>query len=107
LLELNLSQNVIGPISAACLFDYLISPTCPLERLILNSADVDDFECGNNKNVFPSHLFLINIIPFDKENFVKAIRQNRSLTELNLSSNLIGKAENLNTGYYLICKWKI
>lgn len=46
LLELNLSQNVIGPISAACLFDYLVSPKCPLERLILKSADVDDFECG-------------------------------------------------------------
>ena len=71
-----MSQNVIGPVSAACLFEYLISPTCPLERLILKSADVDDFEC---------------------ENFVKAIRENRSLIELDLSSNLIGKAENLNT----------
>ncbi|KAJ1393741.1 hypothetical protein B484DRAFT_408123 [Ochromonadaceae sp. CCMP2298] len=51
-------------------------PTCPLERLVLRSADVDDFEC---------------------ERFVEAIKQNRSLVELDLSNNLIGSAENLNT----------
>lgn len=76
LLELNLSQNEIGPVSAKALFDYLISPSCPLERLILKSADVDDFEC---------------------ERFIEAIKQNKSLRELNLSANKIGTAENLNT----------
>ena len=76
LLELNLSMNIIGPVSAKALFDYLMSPTCPLERLILNSADVDDFECSR---------------------FVEAIRENRSLRELDLSNNKLGTAENLNT----------
>jgi Ran GTPase-activating protein (RanGAP) involved in mRNA processing and transport len=76
LLELNLSQNEIGPVSAKALNEYLISPTCPLERLILRSADVDDFEC---------------------ERFVEAIKQNRSLVELDLSNNKIGQQENLNT----------
>jgi Ran GTPase-activating protein (RanGAP) involved in mRNA processing and transport len=53
-----------------------VSPTCPLERLILRSADVDDFEC---------------------ERFVEAIKNNNSLVELDLSNNKIGSAENLNT----------
>jgi Ran GTPase-activating protein (RanGAP) involved in mRNA processing and transport len=76
LLELNLSMNIIGPVAAQALFDYLVSPNCTLQRLILNGADVDDFECGR---------------------FVEAINQNRSLQELHLSRNLIGSAENLNT----------
>lgn len=76
LLELNLSLNEIGPVAAKALFDYLVLPTCPLERLLLNSADVDDFECGR---------------------FIEAVKQNRSLRELDLSSNKIGTAENLNT----------
>lgn len=45
LIELNLSQNIIGPLSSNALFAYLRSPSCPLERLILNAADVDDYEC--------------------------------------------------------------
>ena len=53
-----------------------VSPTCPLERLILRNADVDDFEC---------------------ERFVEAIKENKSLVELDLSNNKIGSAENLNT----------
>jgi len=76
LLELNLSQNEIGPVSAKALFDYLINKSCTLERLILNSADVDDYEC---------------------ERFVEAIKDNTSLVELELSHNKIGSAENLNT----------
>jgi Ran GTPase-activating protein (RanGAP) involved in mRNA processing and transport len=51
-------------------------PTCPLRSLVLSSADVDDFECSG---------------------FIDAIKQNRSLRELDLSKNLIGKSENLNT----------
>jgi Ran GTPase-activating protein (RanGAP) involved in mRNA processing and transport len=76
LLELNLSQNEIGPVSAKALFNYLINASCTLERLILNSADVDDYEC---------------------ERFVEAIKDNKSLLELELSHNKIGSAENLNT----------
>lgn len=52
------------------------SPTCPLERLILRNADVDDYECSQ---------------------FIEALKQNPRLTELDLSSNKIGSAENLNT----------
>jgi hypothetical protein len=76
LLELNLSLNEIGPVAAKALFDFLLLPRCPLERLLLNSADVDDFECGR---------------------FIEAVKQNRSLRELDLSSNKIGTAETLNT----------
>jgi len=103
LLELNLSQNVIGPVSAACLFEYLISPTCPLERLILKSADVDDFECGLFHDKIVLFLGFLNLCFV--ENFVKAISENRSLIELDLSSNLIGKAENLNTGHISILQY--
>ena len=42
----------------------------------MNSADVDDYEC---------------------ERFVEAIKDNKSLLELELSHNKIGSAENLNT----------
>ena len=45
-------------------------------KLTLKSADVDDYEC---------------------ERFVNALSKNTSLKELDLSSNLIGSAENLNT----------
>jgi hypothetical protein len=76
LAELNLSQNIIGPVSSQALHDYLISPDCPLTSLILNNADVDDFECSG---------------------FVDAVKLNKSLRELDLSRNLIGKSENLNT----------
>eukprot|EP01031_Cornospumella_fuschlensis_P031077 gene31077-37560_t len=76
LLELNLSQNTIGPVSSNALFEYLLSAQCPLERLILNAADVDDYEC---------------------QRFVDAIQQNKSLRELDLSNNKVGMAENLNT----------
>ncbi len=55
---------------------HIESPTCPLERLILQTADVDDYEC---------------------ERFVEAIKENKSLVELDLSHNLVGSAENLNT----------
>lgn len=65
-----------GEYSAAALFEYLMSASCPLQRLILSSADVDDFECGK---------------------FVAAVKKNLSLRELDISSNKIGGAENLNT----------
>ena len=76
LIDLNLSQNVIGPESADCLAKYLAQEKCPLERLVLTKADIDDFEC---------------------ERFLNAIKGNMVLSELDLSNNLLGSAENLNT----------
>ena len=78
LLELNLSMNEIGDVSADALASYLRREDCPLQRLIMQTADVDDFEA---------------------EAFIDAVKENRSLLELDLSSNLIGGAENLNTVY--------
>lgn len=76
LLELDLSQNVLGPLTAAAMAKYIASPTCSVEKLTMQRADVDDFEC---------------------ERFVSAIGMNKSLVNLDLSYNLIGGAENLNT----------
>lgn len=45
LLELNLSQNEIGPESAAALFEFLCREDCPLERLVLANADVSSVQC--------------------------------------------------------------
>ena len=78
LLELNLSKNEIGDVAAEALAEYLKREDCPLQKLVLQSADVDDFEAAA---------------------FLGAVMENRSLTELDLSSNLIGGAENLNTVY--------
>lgn len=78
LLELNLSNNIIGKVSAQALAEYLGSPGCPLIRLILRNADVDDEEC---------------------EKFVRSIKENKNLQELDLANNKLGQAENLNTVY--------
>jgi hypothetical protein len=45
---------------------------CPLQKLVLNTADVDDFEC---------------------EKFVSNIETNTTLTFLSLRDNKIGKTE--------------
>ena len=74
--ELNLSSNVIGPKAAKAISNYLSSPNCPLQRLILQNADVDDYEC---------------------ERFIAAISDNDTLIEIDLSGNKIGSAEALNT----------
>lgn len=74
--ELNLSSNVIGPKAAKAISSYLSCPTCPLKRLILQKADVDDYEC---------------------ERFITSITGNSTLIEIDLSGNLIGSAEALNT----------
>jgi hypothetical protein len=55
---------------------YLSRADCSLKRLILQKADVDDDECRD----FVSSLFL-----------------NRNLEEIDLSENLVGSSENLNT----------
>lgn len=76
IIDLNLSENEIGPATAAMLKSYLASPNCSLERLTLRQADVDDYEC---------------------EAFVNSLKHNKSVRSLNLSYNFIGRAENLNT----------
>lgn len=74
--ELNLSSNVIGPKAAKAISAYLSCASCPLKRLILQNADVDDYEC---------------------ERFITSITDNSTLIEIDLSGNLIGSAEALNT----------
>jgi hypothetical protein len=76
LVELDMSFNVIGPDAAGSLANYLSLPSCPLKRLILQKADVDDDECRN---------------------FVEALEKNTCLEELDLSENLVGSSENLNS----------
>ena len=76
LIDLNLSYNVIGENAAGSLSSYLASPSCALIRLALQRADVDDMEC---------------------ERIVSSLRTNRSLTDLDLSENLVGSHEQLNT----------
>jgi hypothetical protein len=77
--ELNLSQNILGPAAAKALHHYLSKKDCPLERLVLNSSNVDDLECAH---------------------FIHAIEKNGNLLELDLSQNEIGKNEKAftNTG---------
>eukprot|EP01032_Pedospumella_encystans_P009853 gene9853-11567_t len=76
LVDLDISYNTIGPVAANYLSAYLAEGTCPLQRLVMRRADVDDGEC---------------------ERFVTSLKTNKCLLELDLSENLIGTAENLNT----------
>ena len=78
LTDLNLSQNVVDGESSKALAAYLSTASCPLKRLVLQSADVDDEEC----QMFVASLMVSN---------------NTELMELDLSRNIIGKSENLNT----------
>ena len=77
LVELNLSSNTIGPKAAKAISDYLSSYNCPLKRLIIQRADINDFGC---------------------ERLIAAIKNNENnLIEIDLSNNKIGSAEALNT----------
>jgi hypothetical protein len=76
LVELDMSYNVIGSKAANSLAAYLSIESCPLERLVLQKADVDDDECRD---------------------FVMSLLTNRKLKEIDLSENLVGNSENLNT----------
>jgi len=44
LIDLDISYNTIGPVAATCLSMYLAKETCPLQRMVLRRADVDDGE---------------------------------------------------------------
>jgi Ran GTPase-activating protein (RanGAP) involved in mRNA processing and transport len=76
LVELDLSQNEIGSDTSEALAQYLGRADCPLLKLVLKNADVDDFEC---------------------EGFISALQANTTLKEIDLSNNKIGSAEVLNT----------
>ncbi|KAG3064712.1 hypothetical protein PC121_g11579 [Phytophthora cactorum] len=73
--RLDISQNQIGPKSAQTLESYLVSPSCTLEMLHVDNADIDDHECAA---------------------FMTAFEKNQSIKRLWMSRNCIGKAENLN-----------
>jgi hypothetical protein len=76
---LDISQNDCDSDSADALASYLRQTEpfkCPLIRLTSRHADIDDFEC---------------------ERFVAALHGNLVLKDLDLSHNIIGGAENLNT----------
>jgi len=74
--SLNVSQNDVDSVSSTALAEYLRSPVCALRKLILRRADIDDCECGK---------------------FVTALTHNTTLELLDLSHNLLGQAETLNT----------
>jgi len=74
LTALDLSNNKVDE-SADIIREYLTQPDCRLRRLTLSSADVDDGECGQ---------------------LCESLKRNVSLTELDLSRNLIGEKENMN-----------
>lgn len=76
LTELNVSQNKIDGDAAETLAAYVRNPKCLLQRLIMQQADVDDFE---------------------GESFVTGLLSNTCLTELDLAHNKLGSAEQLNT----------
>jgi Ran GTPase-activating protein (RanGAP) involved in mRNA processing and transport len=74
--NVDLSQNKVDGQCSRALASYLRTPSCSLRRLVLKSADIDDTEA---------------------DHFVKSLMNNSTLQELDLSHNLIGRAETLNT----------
>jgi hypothetical protein len=75
---LNLSQNDVDGDCSKALSTYLAKSDCPLKCLIMQNADVDDDEC---------HRFVTSLM----------VSNNLNFKELDLSKNIIGKSENLNT----------
>ena len=73
---LNISRNKMDDDAADALAEYVKMEDCPCESLIMQVSDVDDFE---------------------GEHFVRCLMENRSITEIDLSDNLIGRAENMRT----------
>lgn len=76
LTELNLSRNKIDDKASEALARYVSNPNSPVVRLIMQNADVDDFECAA---------------------FVETLKTNTHLRDLDLSNNLLGSAEILNS----------
>jgi len=74
--SLNISRNKMDDDAADALADYVKMEDCPCETLVMQVSDVDDFE---------------------GERFVRCLMENTSITEIDLSDNLIGRAENMRT----------
>lgn len=70
--ELDLSRNKIDGLSSEALAEYLSREDCPIVRLTMKAADVDDGEC---------------------DHFVQSLVSNKVLLELDMSENLLGTAE--------------
>ena len=77
ILQVDLSNNVIGDLASNTLSAYLGQLSCPIVKLVMRNADVDDFECSR---------------------FVTSLKDNPNtkLQELDLTQNLLGSAEQLN-----------
>ena len=76
ILEINLSQNVVGDGTARALAEFLLQPNCPLHRLELEDCSLDDVGCVRIVNAIAS-----SHVPVES---------------LNVSRNRIGDAEILN-----------
>eukprot|EP00937_MAST-01D_sp_MAST-1D-sp2_P003129 g3129.t1 len=76
LVYLDLSGNKIDSATCTAIADFLRQKSCKLERFGLARADVDDSEARC---------------------IIEALEDNRSVTELDLSHNLLGNSEPLNT----------
>jgi hypothetical protein len=72
----DISQNIIGSEAAQALAEFVGNPDCKLQCLRMSDANIDDGECAA---------------------FVEVLMNNRHLKELDMSKNLLGKDENLNT----------
>ena len=69
---LDISRNKMDDDAADALASYVQQEDCPCESLVMQVSDVDDFE---------------------GERFVSCLMNNRSITEIDLSDNLLGRAE--------------
>lgn len=76
LTALDLSMNKLDGRAATALSDYLKKPTCPIVKLTLQAADIDDTEC---------------------DRFITSLKCNTRIKELDMSNNKIGISENLNS----------
>ena len=109
--ELDLSQNKIGKKTSKSLAAYIASSSCPLVRLVMKNSDLDDRECETFVRYHKSFLILEYLISFLEKNeayifvpslminflAISALRSNPTLKGLDMSSNKIGSAEQLNT----------
>ena len=73
---LDLSMNKLDGEAANALARFLKSSSCPIVKLKLQSADIDDTEC---------------------DKFITAIKHNTTIKELDMSRNKIGISESLNS----------
>lgn len=73
---LNISQNKFGPLTSKHLGSFLLLKNNKLKCLKLNNNQINDIECNN---------------------FIKFLKNNKVLHELDLSHNIIGVDENLSS----------